>query len=136
MYKNLKIHRDLFELNKGDESRFKKARPGDHLMTTFRCDFCLFFMLKQRPPITMSSKDDLLLCALRPVNLDALWANETKTVYHNRLDMNKAIELSESIGIEPPFVPLGPFDLNGDSMDVGMAVLMVLKSLTPGRYGS
>ena len=105
-------------------------------MTTFRCDFCLFFMLKQRPPIPMSSKDDLLLCALRPVNLDALWANETKTVYHNRLDMNKAIELSESIGIEPPFVPLGPFDLKGDSMGVGMAVLMVLKSLTPGRYGS
>ena len=76
------------------------------------------------------------MCALRRVNLDAFWANDTKTVYHNRLDMNKAIDLAKSVGMEPPFVPLGPFDMNKDTMGVGVAVLMVLRSLNPGRYGA
>ena len=50
--------------------------------------------------------------------------------------MNKAIDLAKSVGMEPPFVPLGPFDMNKDTMGAGVAVLMVLRSLNPGRYGA
>ena len=121
-------------VKKGDEKRYREAREGDHFMSTFRCDFCIFYMLKKRFPDKHIIKDSQLLCAIRRVTLDAFWANDTQTVYKNKLEIKKIVKLAESVGINPPFAPLGPFEMKKDIMGVGIAVIMVLRSLDPGRY--
>ena len=103
-------------------------------MSTFRCDFCIFYMLKKRFPDKYIVKDSQLLCAIRLVTLDAFWANDTQTVYKNKLEVKRIITLSELVGINPPFAPLGPFEMKKDRMEVGITVIMVLCSLDPGQY--
>ena len=76
---------------KGDEKRYKEAREGDHFMSTFRCDFCMFYMLKKRFPDKHIVKDSQLLCAIRRVTLDAFWANDTQMVYQNKLKVKRII---------------------------------------------
>jgi len=117
-----------------DASRFKVARNGDHLITPFQCDWCLFRLLTGRIPSDLSRHDTQLLCLLRRANLDSLWGRETTTVAANRRNLNQLIRLwSDNIGVDPQLPPLGPFP-SQDVFGVTAAVAMLAKSLEPGRY--
>ena len=47
-----------------EEDKYLKARRGDHLLTPFECDRCMFLKLKGRLPIKEAPKDSLLLAAI------------------------------------------------------------------------
>lgn len=117
-----------------DQFRFRQARNGDHLVTPFQCDWCLFQLLTGRVPSRASRHDDFLLCVLRRANLDAFWGRESSTVVANRRNLDQLIRVWDSLLDSPPVLPaLGPFPLY-DCFGVTVAVGMLVKSLTPGKY--
>lgn len=116
-----------------DASRYKVGRDGDHLVTSFQCDTCVFINLLRRPPICDSPRDSLTLCCIRRANLDALWGREPSTVNSTVQAVSKTVSLLGALGIEPEYPALGPFPV-GDQLGYGVAVAMLLKSLEPGRY--
>ena len=116
-----------------DEHRFKEARNGDHIMCNFQCDYCIFEMLKQRQPRKSDYKDKLLMICIRRANLDALWAREPSTVDGNRREVDRATEISDLVGIDPGFKPLGPYP-DDDIQGITVAIQMLLRSLDPGKY--
>lgn len=122
----------------GDKARFKVARKGDNLMTTFVCDRDIFHTLMGRWPPSLglrTDKDRLLLCAIQRINLDALWSREPGTVYSQFLNTRENFWLWELTGVLPERVlpPLGPFP-NRDILGWAVAINMILKTLRPGRY--
>jgi hypothetical protein len=78
-------------VNDDDQFRFRQARNGDHLMTPFQCDWCLFRLLTGRAPRASSQHDDFLLYVLRRSNLDAFWGRESSTVLANRRNLDQLI---------------------------------------------
>ena len=48
-----------------DETEYKTARDGDHLLTPFECERCIFLKLKGRVPVEGSDKDKLLFACIR-----------------------------------------------------------------------
>ena len=123
----------FLQVDKQDELRFKQARDGDHLMCSFQCDTCIFYMMKGRYPIERNNKDILLEICIRRANLDAMWSREPSTVAGNRRETEKMIKTGSDLGIEPSFEALGPFPLN-DVQGFKVAVCMLKRSLEPGRY--
>ena len=72
---------DGFDWRPAEErQRHLHAREGDHLLTPFQCDLCMFRNFQGRDPLKADAKDDLLLCCIRRANLDAVWGRETHTV--------------------------------------------------------
>ena len=125
----------FIQIEKQDEGRFQEGRDGVHLMCSFQCDYCLFYKMKGRHPIDSNMKDELLLVCLRRANLDAMWSRESSTVLNNRRKMEKMLKISDDLGIEPSFPPLGPFPTDG-IQGVNVAIHMLKRSLDPGRYAS
>ena len=118
-----------------DSSRFIVARDGDHLLCTFQCEYCLFYILKRRTHILYNVKDQFLLMCLRRANLDAFWAREPSTVGANRRDVDRLIKLASDANIEPVFEPLGPFP-EEDVQGVFVALSMLQRSLEPGKHAT
>jgi len=118
-----------------DLQHYKVARNGDHLLTPFQCDLCWFRNLQGRNPFEDDPKDTFLLCTLRLANLDALWGRESQTVGATLRATKQLLRQWEKVGLHPSLPPLGPYPL-GDSLGMGVAVAMLLKSLEPGKYTS
>ena len=59
---------------KQNPNDFLEARNGDHLLTPFECDLCIFRKLRKQSPIQNNAKDKLLLLMIRQMNLDAFWS--------------------------------------------------------------
>lgn len=116
-----------------EQTRHCYARDGDHLITPFQCDICMFRNLQMRNPDPLNSKDTLLLCCIRRANLDALWGRESLTVQATLRAARQMITQWRLVGLRPEFPALGPFPV-GDWFGVRVAVAMLLKSLEPGRY--
>lgn len=116
-----------------DLTRHRLARNGDHLLTTFQCDLCLFRNLQGRNPLDDSPKDALLLCCIRRANLDAVWGRESDTVNATLRAVKQMVRMWRHVGLEPSLPALGPFPV-GDSLGLNVAIAMLLKSLEPGRY--
>ena len=117
-----------------DKNHFKTARKGDHLMCGFQCDTCLFWLLKGRGPSIRIPKDNMLLRCIRRANLDAMWSREPKTVERNRREIERSIKLSTELGIDPKFETLGPYPSDEDVQGISVAVIILKRSLEPGRY--
>ncbi len=115
-----------------DETRFKAARNGDHLVVPFQCDSCIFRLLKGRKARTTNEKDLLLLKCIRRVNLDAFWAREPGTVRSQLSGTLAGVRMSEKVGLDPEFMARGPFP-SVDTMGYGVAIQMVLKSTEDGK---
>jgi hypothetical protein len=113
--------------------RYHVGRDGNHLVTVFQCDDCVFLNLLQRRPLPHSPRDNLTLCCIRRLNLDALWGKETSTVNSTTRAVRQTVNLLQPLGIQPQYPALGPFPLE-DTLGYGVAVAMLLKSLEPGRY--
>jgi hypothetical protein len=109
------------------------TRDGDHLLTPFQCDLCMFHNLQGRNPLKADAKDDLLLCCIRRANLDAVWGRETHTVQATlRLFSQLTCQLS-LVGLHPNLPALGPYPVE-DLFGARVAVGMLLKSLGPGWH--
>ena len=115
-----------------DENRFKEARDGDHLMCPFQCDSCTFYNLKGRYAREDSEQDMLLAVCIRRAILDSFWSRERSTVEKNTREMKNLRNLGESIGLDEPLPERGPFPI-GDTQGVGIASLMLMKTLSVGR---
>ena len=116
-----------------EAQRYQVGRDGNHLATTFQCDECVFLNLLHRRPVKDSPRDNLTLCCIRRLNLDALWGKETSTVDSTAQAVHQRVALLNPLGILPQYPPLGPFPLT-DSLGYGVVIAMLLKSLEPGRY--
>jgi len=108
------------------------ARDGDHLVTPFQCDLCVFRNLKGRNP---GAQDALLLACIRQANLDALWGREAATVSSTLRATRDTVTLLKLVAVCPPFPALGPHPVE-DSCGHSIAIAMLLKSLRPGKYDS
>ena len=112
-----------------------RARDGDHLVTPFQCDLCMFRNLTRRNPLQDSPKDDFLLCCIRRINLDSLWGRESATVEGTLRAAAQMLKQWELVGTTPALPPRGPYPV-GDPFGFGVAIAMIVKSLSPGRYSN
>ena len=117
-----------------DPQEFQIARRGDHLMTPFQCDHCVFFLLtgmKYRE--ATSATHQVVKAAIRRVILDSFWSRASETVKRNARAMASTLETAESHGLRPPLgAPLRIPDY--DHSGYFEAVTMVLKSRQAGRH--
>jgi hypothetical protein len=116
-----------------DLRKYSEARDGDDLMISFECDFCIFAKITNRLPVRLDSKDDLLMGCIRRIILDAFWSRARQTVTSNASRFREMLTLSESLGFDPPYDAPGPLP-SYDHCGYKVAILMVAKSLQPGRH--
>ena len=117
-----------------DETRFRVARAGDHLLSPFQCDTCVARTLRKSSLVPGNRQDDLLACCIRRANLDVLWSRESSTVAANRRQIQQLLSIWDVLGVPPSFPPLGPFPME-DVQGIGVAIGMLYRSMDPGRYG-
>ena len=117
-----------------DRGRHMFARNGDHLLIPFQCEICHYRNLKGMDP-TGTKADGILLRTIRRANLDAFWSREPGTVSATRRDSLKLAEIGMRLGLKNILPVMGPFPLE-DSLGMGLAVGMLIRSLDKGRYQS
>jgi hypothetical protein len=77
--------------------------------------------------------DDESICLIRRANLDAFWSRTTNTVATNLRNLKSVMKLSGELGLNL-LPPRGPFELK-DEFGMGVAMIVLRKSLQPGRNG-
>ena len=112
---------------------FLRARDGEHLMTPFECDLCIFRKLRKIDPRPDNSQDELLLVCIRRINLDAFWARASTTVNQNRRQVNASLKFSKLLGLPGSFEHKGPYPTH-DHCGYEVACNMLLYSRNKGRH--
>jgi hypothetical protein len=113
---------------------YVRARNGDPTLVPFECDLCIFRKLtKTAQPDARNPQHDLLLGAIRRVNLDAFWSRSTATVNGNRDNLKQGLALSALVGLDGPYVHKGPYP-SFDHAGYEVAIQMVLMSRRKGRH--
>lgn len=113
------------------EACYRVGQNGNHLVTVFQCDTCIFINLACWLPLSHSPCNNLTICCIRQANLDSMWGREMSTVRSTAQLVQKTVTLSAGLGIEPEYPALGPFPVS-DQLGYGVAVALLLKSLEPG----
>ena len=124
---------NLWRTQVSSAESFKQARPGDHLLVMFQCDLCVFRKLRRHDPDVSNATDANLLACIRRVNLDAFWSRATSTVNAQRRLVERSLDLSAQLGLEPLFPEPGPLPMI-DHCGYSVAVQMVYSSISGGRY--
>ena len=121
----------------GDVNKYCYAREGDHLMTAFECDFCIFRKLKQGggAPRPGCEIDALLMAHIRRMNLDAFWSRESSTVKRHAAVIRQGLETSRLFGTVPSIVAMGPLPAH-DHCGYGVALQMLHASRKAGKYST
>lgn len=116
------------------ENEYLCARNGDHLLTPFVCDLCVFRKLHKQDPVIGFGKDKQTFLFIRRANLDAFWSRALSTVKANLGRVKRCIaDLEERFGIiDAPFYDLGPAP-PGDHEGYALALSMLVASEKPGR---
>ena len=111
------------------------ARDGDHLLTPFQCDLCVFRRIHHRNPNEDSDQDSNLLAFIRRMNLDAFWSRSTGTVSNCRSSVARTITgLKTNFGIlDAPFYDPGPTQ-DYDTFGYKVALSVLQDSIRSGRY--
>jgi hypothetical protein len=119
-----------------DEQRFLVARDGDNLITPSQWDVCHFVNIMGQESLEKLASDVRLLKCIRRINLDALWAREPGTIRGVLDEAKRGIAIASALGFAHSlFQPRGPFPPM-DTMGVGVAVIIVQRSLDKERYSS
>ena len=79
------------------------TREGDHLITPFKCDLCIFVKLKNRDLIAQSEEDKKIVSCIRRTNLDAFWSIAPTTVTNNLRLVMKLAHLPKTVGFKFTF---------------------------------
>lgn len=117
----------------GDELRFREARNGDQLLTSFQCETCHFRNIKRRDPQRGSGSDLELLAVMRQANLDAFWSREPTTVRANLRGAMRLWETEIKYDLPSTVGPIGPYPL-GDELGMSVAIAVLDRSLDKGMY--
>ena len=121
------------ELPQKEDDMFAVARPGDAVMVPFQCDLCHFRNVMGRNPLLGNRADDESLWLIRRANLDAFWSRTSNTVATNLRNLQSFKQLGGQLGLN--LLPeTGPFALR-DEFGMGIAMIVLKKSLQPGRNG-
>ena len=119
----------------GEENKFKHARNGDNFICPFQCDLCHFRNIQFRNPVVGSRQDMNLLVGIRRANLDAFWGRSASTVSTNKSNLKRLFSIaSDDYGMKAILPEMGPHELC-DSWGMGIAVVLLGKSLDKGLYG-
>ena len=119
----------------GELEKFKHARNGDNFLCPFQCDLCHFRNIQLRNPIVDSRKDKNLLVGIRRANLDAFWGRSSSTVQTNKGNLRRFCTIAnDDYGLRSVLPDMGPHDLT-DSWGMGVAVVVLGKTLDKGSYG-
>lgn len=118
-------------MNEDDtEVDYLSGRNGDHLLTPFQCELCHFRNLYGREPD--QPRDTWVLGVMRRALLDAFWDRSRATVEANVRILRRMLKDCEELGLPPPQMNMGPWALE-DTVGMGVAVLLLKRSLDPGR---
>ena len=113
---------------------YTAARNGDHLITPFQCDLCHFRNMFLRDPIMDSETDINALVAVRRANIDAFWSRSPGTANNTRNGCKRILEIGlNHFGLRNVLPNMGPHVLR-DEWGMGLAIIMLQKSLDKGRY--
>jgi hypothetical protein len=126
---------NLWKHKKTDLNEFIVARDGDHLLTTFQCDLCIFRRVLQREPIEESHAYKRILAFVRRINLDAFWARATSTVKNNLGIVLRDIAAMKNLGLPASYFDPGPspaFDHAGYEA----AISVIEDTRRPGKYAN
>jgi hypothetical protein len=113
--------------------QYTHGRDGDSLLTPFECDTCIFWKLRRHSPDTSSLVDLRLLDCIRRVNLDSFWSRASSTVKGNLDRIKAALAISNSLGLDGPYVHDGPMP-DHDYCGYEIAIQMVDSSRRPGKH--
>ena len=112
---------------------YHEARNGDHAITPFECDTCIFRKLRKRTPDKEREQDKLLLLMIRRANLDAFWSRARSTVYQNTNKIKRNIKFSEQLGLDGVYEHDGAYPPH-DHCGYEMAATILLHSRQPGKH--
>ena len=110
------------------------ARNGDHLLIPFQCELCHYRNLKGMD-LTGAKAEGILLMTIRRANLYVFWSREPGTMSATRRDSLNLARIGMRVGLENILPVMGPFILE-DSLGMGLAVRILVRSLDKGRYQS
>ena len=110
------------------------ARNGDHLLIPFQCELCHYPNLKGTNP-TGFKNDRIMLRAMRRENLHIFWFREPRMVSSTWRDSFKLAGLGMRVCLSNIWPVMGLFLLE-DSLGIGLAVAMLIRSLEKGKYQS
>lgn len=88
---------------------FHEARNGDHAITPFECDTCIFRKLRKKSPNKKREQDKILLMMIRRANLDAFWLRARAIVYQNTQKIKHAIKISDMLGLDGVYKHVGTY---------------------------
>jgi len=114
-----------------DEVRFRVARAGDHLCTTFQCPNCQSQNIRGRNLREGDAQDEAFEAAVTRATLDAFWAHASRSVASHVSEVRFMERYGDALGVDP-FPPLGPFPL-GQHLGMKEAVMVVMRSMEKGR---
>ena len=123
-------------------SAFHIGRAGDHLLTPFQCDWCIFLRLKERYPLNSSHQDKLLMDCIRRASLDAFWSRASSTVEANKRRVEKQLKLSATVGLSGPYTQQEGFpDFDHCGFEVAIGMLLYSRgsgknSMTHTQFGT
>jgi len=115
-----------------DEVRYRKARPGDHLVCPFQCPNCQSQNIRGRDLEPGDLQDEAFECVTIRATLDAFWHRASRTVAQTVTEVNFIVRYSEALDTLRPLPNLGPFKL-GEDMGMHAAVLLIMRGMEPGR---
>ena len=130
----VKIPRDFYGASLAeveDEIRFRVARPGDHMCSSFQCPNCQCQNILGRDLVPGNASDEAFTSLVTRATLDAFWYRSSGTVNGHVTEMRFLTRYAEALGFDP-FPRLGPIPL-GDHLGMKEAILLVLRSHEPGK---
>ena len=113
-----------------DEIRFRLARAGDHLCTTFQCPNCQSQNIRGRNLVRGEAQDEAFEAIATRAMLDAFWTHASRTVAGHVTEVNFMSRYALALGVDP-FPKLGPFPL-GDHLGMREAMMIVMRSMERG----
>jgi hypothetical protein len=121
-------------VNEEDNTRFFRARVGDHILCPFQCELCHFRNMQGRSPMKVTGvlNDAETIDLIRRANLDAFWSREPTYIGHNLSKINRVLQISHDLGLDKPPVPmLVPWPVE-DEFGMGAVIVFLKHSLDPG----
>ena len=115
-----------------DQERFMRARPGDHLCTSFQCPNCQSQNIRgvDLEP-TVNIADACFESLAIRAQLDAFWARTKNTVKGHVAEARFMARYGKALGFTP-MPPLGPFRL-GTHNGMMQAIMLEMRAMEKGR---
>jgi len=123
---------EYYRRRREDATKYLVARWGDWLFAPFQCELCWMINLHGRLPLLNEYLDRQEMILIRRANLDMFWSRETGTVRGLVYDLKDIINRATWRKQIIPLDKVKQWEI-GDSQGMGIALLMLEKSIEPGR---